>query len=112
MLNADTPLSHRQHARLYLSLSAISGGGQVLARVLGVLFSVVVARAFGPADFGIVRYAIGVAGIASIAVGPLPTMLSRYLATYRHESREVDRYFTNGLGLIVFILLLTLIGTG
>ncbi len=112
MLSADTPVSCRQHARSYLSLSAISGGGQVLARVLGVLFSVVVARAFGPADFGMVRYAIGVAGIASIVVGPLPTMLSRYLATYRNESREVDRYFTNGIALIAAILLLTLMGTG
>ena len=112
MLSADTPVSRRQHARSYLSLSAVSGIGQVLARVLGVLFSVVVARAFGPADFGVVRYAIGVAGITSIVVGPLPTMLSRYLATYRNEAREVDRYFTNGMVLIAVILLFTLLGTG
>ncbi|HEY7125720.1 MAG TPA: oligosaccharide flippase family protein [Ktedonobacterales bacterium] len=112
MLSADTPISRRQHVRSYLSLSALSGAGQVLARVLGVLFSVVVARAFGPADFGVVRYAIGVAGIASIVVGPLPTMLSRYLAIYRNESREVDRYFTNGAVLIAVILLFTLLGTG
>ncbi len=111
MLSAETPVSRRQQVRSYLSLSAVSGVGQVLARVLGVFFSVVVARAFGPADFGVVRYAIGVAGITSIVVGPLPTMLSRYLATYRHESREVDRYFTNGLALIVVILLFTLLGT-
>lgn len=112
MLSADTSVSRRQHARSYLSLSAISGVGQVLARVLGVLFSVVVARAFGPANFGMVRYAIGVAGITSIVVGPLPTMLSRYLATYRNESREVDRYFTNSMVLIALILILTLLGTG
>src|SRR5579871_74737 len=112
MLSADTSVSRRQHARSYLSLSAISGVGQVLARALGVLFSVVVARAFGPADFGMVRYAIGVAGITSIVVGPLPTMLSRYLATYRNESREVDRYFTNSMVLIIIVLLFTLIGTG
>jgi O-antigen/teichoic acid export membrane protein len=112
MLSAETPVSRRQHARSYLSLSAISGIGQVLARILGVLFSVVVARALGPADFGVVRYAIGVAGITSIVVGPLPTMLSRYLATYRNESREVDRYFTNGMVLITVILLFTLLGTG
>lgn len=111
MLSADTPASRRQHIRSYLSLSAISGVGQVLARGLGILFSVVVARAFGPADFGVVRYAIGVAGITSIVVGPLPTLLSRYLATYRNESREVDRYFTNGLVLIAVVLLLTLLGT-
>ncbi len=112
MLSADTPVSRRQQVRSYLSLSAVSGAGQVLARVLGVLFSVVVARAFGPADFGMVRYAIGVAGITSIVVGPLPTMLSRYLATYRNEAGEVDRYFTNSLALIAVILLLTLPGTG
>jgi O-antigen/teichoic acid export membrane protein len=112
MRSANTPVSPRQHARSYLSLSATSGMGQVLARLLGVLFSVVVARAFGPADFGVVRYAIGVAGITSIVVGPLPTMLSRYLATYRNEPMEVDRYFTNGIVLIAVILLLTIIGTG
>src|SRR6185437_7114138 len=112
MLSADTPVSRRQHARSYLSLSAVSGAGQIVARVLGVLFSVVVARAFGPANFGVVRYAIGVAGITSIVVGPLPTMLSRYLATYRNESKEVDRYFTNGMALIAVILLFTLLGTG
>ncbi|HEY7416200.1 MAG TPA: oligosaccharide flippase family protein [Ktedonobacteraceae bacterium] len=112
MLSADTSGSRRQHARSYLSLSAISGVGQVVARVLGVLFSVVVARAFGPANFGMVRYCIGVAGITSIVVGPLPTMLSRYLATYHNESREVDRYFTNSMVLIALILLFTLFGTG
>jgi O-antigen/teichoic acid export membrane protein len=112
ILGADTQVTFRQHARFYLSQSAIYGIGYMVARVLGVLFSVVVARAFGPADFGVVRYAISVAGLATIVVGSLPTMLSRYLATYRNDPKEVDRYFTNGFALISVILLFTLIGTG
>jgi O-antigen/teichoic acid export membrane protein len=108
----EAPVTFRQHARFYLRQSAISGIGSVVARILGVLFSVVIARAYGPANFGLVRYAISVAGLAAIIVGPLPTMLSRYLATYRDDRVEVDRYFTNGLLLIILMLALTLLGTG
>lgn len=112
MPGTHTPVTFCQHARLYLRQSVISGMGYMVARALGLLFSVVVARAFGPADFGLVRYTIGVAGLATIAVASLPTMLSRYLATYRNDSSEVDRYFTNGIALITVMLLFTLIGTG
>jgi O-antigen/teichoic acid export membrane protein len=108
----DAPVTFRQHARFYLRQSAISGIGNVVARILGVLFSVVLARAYGPQNFGLVRYAVSVAGLAAIVVGPLPTMLSRYLARYRNDPEEVDRYFTNALLLIVLTLLLTLLGTG
>jgi len=108
----DASVTFRQHARFYLRQSFISGAGNVAARILGVLFSVVVARAYGPASFGLVRYAISVAGLAAIVVGPLPTMLSRYLAKYRHDRAELDRYFTNALVLIVLALLVTLAGTG
>jgi O-antigen/teichoic acid export membrane protein len=112
MMNADKRTTFRQHVRFYLGQSLIYGIGYVIARVLGALFSVIVARAFGPADFGAIRYAISLAGLAIIVVGPLPLMLSRYLAIYRKDAREVDRYFTNGIVLICVMLLFTLVGTG
>ena len=112
MPGSDTPVTFRQHARFYLSQSFISGIGYTLARVLGLLFTVVVARAFGPADFGLIRSIISVAGLVTIVVAPLPTTLSRYLATYRNDSGEVDRYFTNSMVIITAMLLCTLTATG
>ena len=61
--------------------SAIFSFGQAIARLLSLVFLIVVARAFSPSEYGAIQYAIAVASVvakisahptASNSIGPEP----------------------------------------
>lgn len=77
--------------------SVVVGLGSTISRVLGLLFSTVLAHYLVPDEFGFVRYAITLAGIVTIAASNSPVSISRYLAANADDTEARDRYFTNGL---------------
>jgi predicted ATP-grasp superfamily ATP-dependent carboligase/O-antigen/teichoic acid export membrane protein len=50
--------------------STLISAGMVLARILGFAFSFVLARAFSPSEYGLIEYAIALAGVVAIGVQP------------------------------------------
>jgi len=76
--------------------SAILTFGMVLARGLGLLVTMLEARLFEPADFGILQYAISVAGIIAIGVQPFGQhVLSRYVGMLRDKPAQLHEYLSN-----------------
>ncbi len=94
----------------YVRQGAVSSVGNIIARLLGLLFSIVIARTYGPVGFGLVRYAIGVATLGIIIVGPIPNIISRYVAVHRKDFEKVDAYFSNAALLTTLVLAVSLIG--
>lgn len=85
----------------FIHRSALIGVAQVSARFLGVLFSIVVAKLYTPAQFGDIRYLIALATVVVIPTNALPRTLSRFVAKHRVESQTLaDTYFTNSLVLL------------
>lgn len=89
--------------------SIIVGLGSTLSRVLGLLFSTVLAHFLIPDEFGYVRYAITLAGILTIVVSNSPVSITRFLAANPNDEKASDRYFTNGLVGFGIVLVATLL---
>lgn len=89
--------------------SILVGVGSTIARVLGLIFSTVLARFLVPDDFGFFRYAITLAGIITIAVSTSPNSMARFLAVNPDDEEARDRYFTNGIFGIALLLIVTLL---
>jgi O-antigen/teichoic acid export membrane protein len=88
--------------------SALVGAGSTISRVLGLVFSTLLARFLVPDDFGFFRYAITLAGIISIAASTYPNSLARFLAAHPDDEEAQSRYFTNGIVGIALLLVITL----
>jgi O-antigen/teichoic acid export membrane protein len=89
--------------------SVLVSMGSTIARVLGLLFSTLLARYLVPDDFGYVRYAIILAGILTIVSGNSPVSIARFLAANPDDKQARDRYFTNGMIGSVLLLVITLV---
>ena len=88
----------------FIKGSATFGLGYATARVLGLLFFIIVARICIPEDYGYIRYSIAVAGIAGVALVSQGTTLARYLGKYKGNKEIENQYFSN----IVIAVLITL----
>jgi len=88
----------------FIKGSATFGLGYATARVLGLLFFIIVARICIPEDYGYIRYSIAVAGIAEVALVSQGTTLTRYLGKYKGNKEIENQYFSN----IVIAVLITL----
>ncbi len=88
--------------------SVIVGFGSTISRVLGLLFSTILAHFLIPDDFGYVRYAVILAGILTIAVSNSPVSITRFLAANPNDEKARDRYFTNGLVGFAIVLVTSL----
>ncbi len=93
----------------FLKDSVLVGAGSTIARVLGLLFSTLLARFLVPDDFGFFRYVVTLAGIITIAASTYPNSIARSLAAYPDDEEAQDRYFTNGIVGIVLLLVLTVL---
>jgi len=89
--------------------SVVVSMGSTIARVLGLLFSTLLAHYLVPDDFGYVRYAITLAGILTIVSGNCPVSLARFLAANPDDKQARDRYFTNGVIGGALLLVITLV---
>ncbi len=76
--------------------SSVLTFGMVLARGFGFLIIMLLARHFEPAEFGLIQYAISVAGIISIGVQPFGQhVLSRYVGMFRDDQVKLREYLSN-----------------
>jgi O-antigen/teichoic acid export membrane protein len=94
----------------FLKGSALVSAGMAIARLLGFLFSIVLARVFVPADFGKVQYAIALASIVALATQPfVQHVLARFIGKYLEDESALRRKLTNAwivlLGLFAGTLL-------
>ncbi len=89
--------------------SLIISIGSTLARVLALVFMIVLARFLTPDDFGIFRYALTVVGILIIVPSSSPVSISRFLAAHSADHQARNSYFTNGMIGIIIVLIASLI---
>jgi len=91
--------------------SVIVGAGSTFARMLGMVFSTLLAHFLTPNDFGFYRYAITLVGIATIPATASPASLARFLAANSKDAQARDRYFSNGLLGLAILLISSLLFT-
>jgi len=77
--------------------SVVVGAGSTIARILGLLFWILLARFLTPTDVGLVRYTTTLAGIIAIVATASPVSLARFLAARRDDQQAQSRYLSNGL---------------
>ena len=84
--------------------SVVVGAGSTIARVLGLLFSTLLAHFLLPNTFGFFRYSTTLAGIITIASAASPIGVARFIAAHPNDPYARDRYFSNGLLGITLLL--------
>jgi O-antigen/teichoic acid export membrane protein len=90
--------------------SAVLTFGMVLARGVGLIVTMLQARLFDPADFGIIQYAISVAGIISIGLQPFGQhVLSRYVGMLSDKPAQLREYLSNIWGAMGIIFCISLV---
>ena len=89
--------------------SVVVGAGFTIARILGLLFWILLAQFLTPDDFGFVRYSISLATIITIASTASPVSITRFLAANPNDQQARDRYFSNGLVGVAILLALSLL---
>lgn len=77
--------------------SVVVGAGSTIARALGLLFWILLARFLTPDDVGFVRYSTTLAGIIAIVAAASPVSIARFLAANQDDQQARDGYFSNGL---------------
>jgi O-antigen/teichoic acid export membrane protein len=87
----------RPGLRRFLKDSIIVGIGSTFARVLGLLFNILIARLLTPDDFGFARYSLTLAGVLTIVSASAPGAIGRFLAAHPDDREARDRYYTNGV---------------
>jgi O-antigen/teichoic acid export membrane protein len=89
--------------------SVVVGAGSTIARILGLLFWILLARFLSPDKVGFVRYSTTLAPIIAIASAAAPISMARFLAVNRKDQRARDRYFSNGLVGVAILLAASLL---
>ena len=90
--------------------SSVLTFGIILARGVGFLITMLLARLFTPADFGVIQYAISVAGIIAIGVQPFGQhVLSRFVGKFRDIPAQLSEYMSNIWGLMGVVFLISLV---
>lgn len=92
----------------FIKGSTLLSVGTVLSRVLGMAFSLVLARAFLPEEFGAVRYAITLGTIFSVATQPFGQhVLARFIGKYRDDAEQLRFILPNSLLILAVLFPLT-----
>ncbi|MBU4502813.1 MAG: oligosaccharide flippase family protein [Nanoarchaeota archaeon] len=88
--------------------SAVVGVGNMVARVLGLLFFVILTWIYTPTEYGYIRYVIAIATLSCAAASTgFPSAITRYLGRYGKDEELRDAYFSNSLIAIFVIFLAT-----
>jgi O-antigen/teichoic acid export membrane protein len=94
----------------FIRSSTIVSVGIALARVLGLGFSLVVARVLSTDDYGVIQYNIALANILAIATMPFPQhVLAHFVSKYKHDEEQLNRILNNAWSLIAVLFALTLV---
>lgn len=90
--------------------SALLSTTTAVARALGLLFSLVLAAAFSPADYGVIRYLISVSMIVAIVTQPFGQhVLARFASMYKEDDEKLRHFFTNSWFILIVLCGLTLL---
>ncbi|HEY7065315.1 MAG TPA: hypothetical protein VII06_27810 [Chloroflexota bacterium] len=87
----------------FLRRLAITGVGNGLSRALGLLFALVLAGLFLPAEYGYIRWATSVGMLAAIPVAGGPVALARALGAAQGDLARQRELATVGLAAIVVV---------
>lgn len=94
----------------FIKGSALLSVGTALARALGLAFSLVLAGAFSPGDYGSIQYSLMLALFFSIATQPFGQhVLARFIAKHKNDPQELTRILTNSWIVLAALFLLTLL---
>ncbi len=90
--------------------SVLISVGMGIARALGFAFSLVLAQAFTPGDYGKVQYAIAVAGVVAIATQPfVQHVLARFIGRHQNDMLALRQVITNAWGVLLVLVVATLV---
>lgn len=93
-----------------LKKSSVLTVGTVVARVLGMAFSLVVARAFVPDDYGAIRYILTLGVIGSVVTQPFGQhVIARFVGLNAEVRPGLQRFVTNALTMLAGLLVASLI---
>lgn len=80
----------------FIKGSTLLSGAIAIARVLGLAYSLVLARVFSPGDFGSVQYAITLATLVSIGTTPFGMhVIAQYVARQKNQPELLDQTLAN-----------------
>ena len=78
--------------------------GNLIARAIGLLFVVAAARFLGPANYGLMAFALVIANFGTVLISNAPTGLSGFLARNAGDRGEQDKYFSNWVLVVAVVL--------
>ncbi|MBV7338348.1 oligosaccharide flippase family protein [Chloroflexi bacterium TSY] len=93
----------------FIKGSAALSIGSVIARILGFAYSLVLAAIFLPEEFGAVKYAITLGGIAAIVTQPFGQhVLARFVGLHQHDNDAQKRFLANAWVIALCLLCATI----
>lgn len=81
----------------------------IIARVLGMLFFILLARHLSLSDYGLFRYLFSLCVMFSIAFSGFPVSITKLISENMHERKNVESFFSTAFLLALLVLLLELI---
>jgi stage V sporulation protein B len=95
--------------RTLLRSSAVVLAGSGVARLLGFLFYVAAARLLGPAEYGVLAYALAILTAASILLTNSQGGLARFLARHHQDRRKQEIYYSNWVAVMGVMLTVSIV---
>lgn len=94
----------------FIKTSLSTTVGLAIGRVLGLAFSLVLARALRPADYGVVQYSIALAGFVSIGTQAFGQhMFALLIGKHSRDEQQLALFMNNAWAILVSTLALTLL---
>ena len=89
-----------------LSLSV----GSLIAKALGIAFSLILARVFIPKDYGVVQYSITIGMIISAGTQSFGQhVIARFIGKYKYDITQMSIMFSNACFVLLLIGIITII---
>ena len=83
--------------------------GNLIARAIGLLFVVAAARFLGPANYGLMAFALVIASFGTVLISNAPAGMSGFLARNAGDRGQQDKYFSNWVLAVAVVLAVSLI---
>jgi len=94
----------------FIRSSAFLSGGVVIARILGLAFSLVLARVLIPEDYGYVQYALTVAHVMGLLTQPfVQHVVARFVGQYQGDRKQTETLLSTALFIVLVLFGLTLL---
>lgn len=104
-------LTHRLAGREGASVlrgAALLSMGMAIGRVLGFLFSVILAAAFVPSEYGAIKYTITLGSLVAIVTQPFGQhVLARFIGMYRKAPEQLHSFFSNAWMILIALIVIS-----